>query len=1025
MIDNEPNKDQVKSRLMNLIEKYNRFIQSANKKTISEETIRAWINDMLSIFGWDVQNTHHVLQERKLNKEFLARLEEIESSHSRPDYMLLNGQSIKAFVDAKDLNINIFNDKPTAFQIRSYAWSARIPCSFVTNFEQFVIFDCRTKPSPDQFANNGTIQMKISEYIDKFDILYDHLYQDNIKQNKLEELYSQIAIEGKDNLDTQFNQLLGEFRLKLANELILKNDIFKQNESLLNYYVQVVLDRIIFIRVCESRGIEQIGKLKTFKDAGFWSEFKESCYMEFYEHYDGAMFERDKLFQDIILCDDIFTDFINNLYYPSPYKFDAIPVKVIAQIYEEFLSKHLVIKDDKVIEQLKNEYVKEKGAISTPEYIVDALSSKTIALKSLKTIDDVLKVKILDPACGSGVFLVSCFEMITNKIVSLYSNDFESNKRYGNWFINQSEKILLTVEARREIIKSCIYGIDIDETAIEVAKMSLALKVVDNNDLLSLENLGLFADKILSEIHSNIKLGNTLVGLNIPIDTNFIKKIKPFDIIADGFPDVFESNGGFDYIVGNPPYVETKHYKLASPAMHRYIKETYKSFEGKADLSIIFIERCLSLLNAKGRLGFIIQKRFFKTTYGKGIRGILSHEKLIDKVVDFETANLFRGRITYVALLILDKRGNDFAQYELIPFEPTKIKAYFENAGNLAGCQIEKSLIPSNMINEDVWAFESYEMLELLSALKNKFGKLGGYTGLQIKDGIQALWKKAYHICEYKITNDYLEGFNGFGEKVKLELAVTRPIIYNKLFFCFMDLTPHAYCLFPYYQDNKTPISISEMRREFPCAYAYLREKESLIKQTVMYIHDLEYWHKFTREHNHDTYLDKKIIVPMTARDTIATCSLNQGLFMDNANVWFIKVQNATDALMKAIAAVINSTVFSVLAKATANPQSGGYYKLNKQFLFPVPFPSASLKEGNEAINKLAALYEEINEQQTAFSNGSPNMKSIIRGTLTAKWDELDNVCYDLYELNKTQVTLIKTKGRTVNRIDLLNGVRR
>jgi len=1024
MANNNPVKDQMKARLLSLIEKYNRFIQSADTRTISEETIRTWINDMLSIFGWDVQDTHQVLQERKLGKQFLARLEEIDSSHSRPDYILLNGQNIKAFVDAKDLDVNIFVDKSAAFQIRSYAWSARIPCSFVTNFKQFAIFDCRSKPNPEQPANHGTIQLEISEYIDKFDILYDHLFQENIRENKLEELYSQFAVEGRDSLDTHFNALLTDFRLKLANELVRNNDIFNQDDSLLNYYVQVILDRIIFIRVCESKGIEQIGKLKAFKDAGFWSAFKESCYMEFYKHYDGAMFERDNFFQDINLLDDIFTDFISNLYYPSPYKFDAIPVKVIAQIYEDFLSKHLVVKDNKVIEQLKNEYVKEKGAISTPEYIVDALISKTIALDRLSTIDDVLQLKILDPACGSGVFLVSCFEIITNRIILLYNNNLESNRRYDSWFINQSEKIFLTVDARREIIKGCLYGIDIDEAAIEVAKMSLALKVVDNNDLLSLEDLGVFGDKILREIHSNIKLGNTLVNSDISIDANSIKLIKPFDIVSYGFKTVFENNGGFDYIVGNPPYVETKHYKLASPDMHKYIKEKYTSFEGKADLSIIFIERCLALLNATGRLGFIVQKRFFKTTYGKGIRGILSADRLINTVVDFETDKLFRGRITYVAMLILDKRGNDFVQYELIPFEPTKIKAYFENSENLADYHIEKTLIPSEMISEDVWAFESYEMLELLTILKKKFGTLGEYNGLFIKDGIQALWKKAYHLSEYRVGNGYVEGLNGFGERVKIELAVARPIVYNKLFYCFMDFKPHAYSLFPYREDNnKTPISMSELRQKFPCAYAYLIEKETLIKQNVEHVDDPEYWHRFTREHNHDTYLDKKIIIPMTTKDTIATCSLENGLFMDNANVWFIKVQNATDTLLKAIAAVINSTVFSVLAKATANPQSGGYYKLNKQFLFPIPFPSKAIIEENDTVNKLARLYDEISAQQADFSSGSPNMKSLIRGTLTAKWDELDNICYDTYELNESQMALIKAAGRTVNRVDLLSGV--
>jgi type I site-specific restriction endonuclease len=140
---------------------------------------------MLLIFGWDVRDTRQVLQERKLGKQFLARLEEIDSTHSRPDYILLNGQNKKAFVDAKDLNVNVFSDKATAFQIRSYAWSARIPCSFVSNFEQFAIFDCRPMPSPEQPANHGAIQLEISEYIDKFDILYDHLFQENIKENRL------------------------------------------------------------------------------------------------------------------------------------------------------------------------------------------------------------------------------------------------------------------------------------------------------------------------------------------------------------------------------------------------------------------------------------------------------------------------------------------------------------------------------------------------------------------------------------------------------------------------------------------------------------------------------------------------------------------------------------------------------------------------------------------------------------------------------------------------------------------------
>ena len=1017
-------KEIIKGKLKNLVEKYQEFIATANKNDISEEAIRTWINNMLSIFGWNVQDTNQVLQERTLGKAYKTRLKEIESSHSRPDYILINGKIIKAFIDAKDLKTDIFIDKTTAFQVRSYAWSANVPCSFASNFEQFVIFDCRFKPNHTQAANYGAINLHSSEYIENFDILYEHLYRDNIKANKLEQLYSSTAIEGEESLDDNFNSLLTDFRLKLANALVQDNAVFKVNEPLLNYYVQVILDRIIFVRVCESRGIEQPEKLKTFKTTGFWNTFKDSCYMEFYEHYDGAMFERDKFFQQIILDNSFLIEFIDNLYYPHPYKFDVIPVNIIAQIYEDFLSRQLVIKNNKVEEELKSEYVKEKGAVSTPQYIIEAICKNALELQKIASIDDLFNIKILDPACGSGGFLISCFELISQRLIEIYK-DTAPIEKYSDLFVSNLDRIYLTVDARREIIKNCLYGIDLDEAAVEVSKMSLALKVIDDNDLSVLEELGVFGDKILREIHRNIKLGNTLVDTDIALTPDILKSIKPFDIIGHGFENVFNDKGGFDYIVGNPPYVETKHYKLASPIMHKYIKEKYKSFAGKADLSIIFIERCLSLLNANGKLGFIVQKRFFKTTYGKEIRNILSENNSVSKIIDFKTDRLFPKRMTYVAIMILTKAKNSEIYYEYVPFEPFGIKLYFENPEDYESELIEKTALPTSIINNgDSWSFESYKLLNLITQLKTTFGSFGKYANLYIKDGIQVLWKKAYHLVNCTLDNCYVVGLNGFGENVKIELAVARPIIYNKLFYCFMDLEPHAYGLFPYAEeDNKTPIPMSEMKAKYPFAYEYLTGKEKIIKENVKYFDDPEYWHIYTREHNHDTFYNKKIIIPMTAYDTIATCSLTGGLYMDNANVWFIKINDASDTLLKAVTAIINSTVFSVFAKAEANPQSGGYYKFNKQFLFPVPFPSRNIIQDNNDVTALARLHDEIKVLQDNLINCTPNNKDIIRSALLVKWNEIDNICYNLYELNDSQRQLVHAEGRTMNRVDLLGGV--
>ena len=132
------------------------------------------------------------------------------------------------------------------------------------------------------------------------------------------------------------------------------------------------------------------------------------------------------------------------------------------------------------------------------------------------------------------------------------------------------DELMLTMEARRAIVKNCLYGIDCDAAAIEVTKMSIALKIVDGNNQLAWEDIGAFGERVLREISDNIKLGNTLVDFDRAFSADQIIAIKPLNIRRE-FNSVFGNHGGFRYIVGNPPYVETKHYKAASPIMHEYL----------------------------------------------------------------------------------------------------------------------------------------------------------------------------------------------------------------------------------------------------------------------------------------------------------------------------------------------------------------------------------------------------------------------------------------------------------------------
>lgn len=1015
-------KNAAKKRLSDLIDRYNTTLRGKSHKEISEETIRTWLNEFLSIFGWDVQNTSQVLQERVLSPKQVEKLNQIKSTHKKPDYTLMNGTNIKSFLDAKSLDVNIFTSKETAFQIRSYGWSAQSPCAFVSNFEQFVIYDTRFVPAPDQNANIGTKQLSIDDYIENFDILFEHLWHDNICSNHLEQLYKVTAVEGNNQLDSNFMLMLSDFRIKLAKSLIKLNPDTINNDSLLNYYVQVILDRIIFIRVCESKEIEQHEKLKNFlsDERGFWDSFKNSCYMEFYDHYDGAMFKHDKMFQSLNIDNTVLSEFINGLYYPFPYRFDVIPVKVIANIYEEFLGKQLVIRNGEIESVTKSEYVKTNGAVCTPEHIVDMVCKQTINLSAVKTIEELFKIKVLEPCCGSGVFIVSVYELLARKMIELLSSDEKMRSKYSDYFFVQDGSYMLTINGRRSIVTNCIHGIDCDEAAIEVTKMSLALKIVDGNNPLAWNGIGAFGEKILRDIDRNVKLGNTLVGTDSKIPAKYIAEIKPFDI-RTAFADVFTKNNGFSYVIGNPPYVETKHFKAAQPLMHDYLSTNYSAFEGKADLSVLFIEKCISLLNSDGKLGFIIQRRWFKTDYGSSIRSLINEGKHLEKLIDFKATDIFKGRITYVSIMVLSKKKNDCVQYFFMPSESEDIKTIFENSGDNGDFETCEFVMLPIKATTETWSYDNYQIEQVKKRLTETCGILGDYPKLAVKDGIQALWKKMYHLTNYRIEGNYIIGQNGFKETVKVEKDAVRAVVYNREFYSFKKVEPDGYCIFPYEGASNETIPFSELKERYPLLADYLTaNKQRITKQVECY--DGDFWHRFTREHNHRLYNVDKIIVPMTSRDTIATFINDKGLYMDNANVWFVTVNGASADLMKTITCIINSTIFTVLGKSGANPQSGGYYKFNKQFLMPIPFPIKEVVEKAKCVSVLAKYYSEISELQEQYLSATSNTKEIIAGQLKQLWAELDDICFSLYKVTDQEKQQILNMGRTVSRIDLLNG---
>ena len=318
-----------------------------------------------------------------MSKTEKEKLKEIGSQYIKPDYTFKIAKQKISFLDAKDITVNINRDANAAFQIKSYGWSVSAPCAFISNFEEFAIYDCTYVPVIEQPSDFGRIYLTIEDYINQFEVLERHLLKENIYSGKLSELYSDTLRNektvNKTTPDFSFAEFLSEFRLVLAKSILENNAVYIDgNTENLSYIVQIIINRILFIRVCEARKIEEDRLLLKFKNDGFWESFKNSSYFDFYNHYDGPLFERINSIHDIRIPDESFDRLLNYLYYPSPYRFDVIPTKLLSDIYEIFLSKKLLLQNGQVSDELKSEYSKTKGAVSTPLFIVQEIVKRTI-----------------------------------------------------------------------------------------------------------------------------------------------------------------------------------------------------------------------------------------------------------------------------------------------------------------------------------------------------------------------------------------------------------------------------------------------------------------------------------------------------------------------------------------------------------------------------------------------------------------------------------------------------------------------
>src|SRR5512136_465873 len=507
---------EILKQISNLVERFERNIEAYRSPAYNETQLRIeFIDPLFEALGWDVTNKAGYAEQYKdvIHEDAIK----IAGATKAPDYCFRIGGVRKFFLETKKPSVDIKDQVSPAYQLRRYAWSAKLPLSILTDFEETVIYDCRLRPKPSDKPSIGRIRLyTYTQYIDSFEEIYNFLSKESVLKGSFDKFAeSERQKRGTTEVDGEFLKEIESWREALAKDIALKNPRLTVPE--LNFAVQLTIDRIIFLRMCEDRGIESYGQIQNLLNGtNTYRRLREIFYHADDKYNSGLFdFKTDRLTPELKLDDKPLKDIFRNLYYPeSPYEFSVLGADILGHVYEQFLGKVIRLTEGhraKVEE--KPEVRKAGGVYYTPTYIVDYIVKNTVGkLCDGKSPRQISSLRILDPACGSGSFLLGAYQYLLNYHRDWYQKDGpqkHSQEIYqgygGQWYLTTREK--------KRILLNNIYGVDIDPQAVEVTKLSLLLKVLEdeNQDTLD-KQMKLFKERALPDLGSNIKCGNSLIG---------------------------------------------------------------------------------------------------------------------------------------------------------------------------------------------------------------------------------------------------------------------------------------------------------------------------------------------------------------------------------------------------------------------------------------------------------------------------------------------------------------------------------
>ncbi len=981
--------------IQRLVEKFEAGKAHFTQPDYNEAQLRQeFVNPFFAALGWDVGDSHQVLHEAGLKSG---------GSTKHPDYSFLSGRRRAFYVETKKPAIDISQQIEPAGQLRSYGWSGNTAVGILTNFAEFAVYDCRIPPEQgDPAAEARVWHLTSAQYPAAWTRLQETLSPLAVRQGKHKDLLAELG-KGVLPVDAAFLRDMENWRGTLAEQLYKQARFIDRELSQreLNQLVQRTIDRIVFLRIAEDRNLEPYGTLERVAREKQVYEKIKNLYRAADKKYNSGLFHfdpsddsrgaPDKLSMDIYIPDNVLQQIIFALYPPqSRYEFSVIAADILGQVYERFLGKVIEVRSEKhetrVVVEEKPEVRKAGGVYYTPEYIVDYIVENTLGkLLDGKNLDQAARLRVLDPACGSGSFLTGAYQYLLDWHIDYY-------RRHPAQFRNRrretAEGILLTTSEKRRILLNNIYGVDLDQSAVEVTKLSLLLKMLENeNESTGLRDMG---GPILPDLGGNIKWGNSLVGSDFydgadvgGLADEELQRVKAFDWDgAGGFADIMAA-GGFDAVIGNPPYVRQE---TLGAAFKTYAKKTYDTYAGTADLYTYFIERGVNLLREDGAFSIIVANKWLRARYGKPLRAWLK-KQAIREIIDFGDLPVFQQATTYPCILTIGKAGagDSFAAAQVDTLEFASLR---EHVGSL------RYAVDRTMLYDGGWSLAREEVQQLAKKLDDTGVSLKEYVDGRIHYGIKT-GRNAAFVIDIETRSMLIDLDPRSADIIKpflLGRDVGRygaPPIKQFVIFTRRGIDIDAYpAVKEYLKDYREILEPKPRNRSGAWKgrkagnYAWYE-----IQDTV------DYYQAFEK---------KKIVVPCIVKS--ASYLFDTQGFYSNDKTTIID----TDDLY--LLGLLNSKVLDFVMHQIASTKQGGYFEYKPMYLARLPIRVIDF--GNPADvdlhDRMVALVDDLLDLHRQLDGASDVQRGVIEALIARRERSVDELVYELYGLSDDEVGVVE-----------------